>query len=59
MLKTVLILLIQGLRPLLGPGHCKYTFSCTPYALKQLEEKNILSALYAIIKRLLSCNPFF
>jgi putative component of membrane protein insertase Oxa1/YidC/SpoIIIJ protein YidD len=58
-INKLLIYLILTLRPLLGPACCKFTVSCTQYAILQLKEKPTLPALWAIIKRLLSCNPFF
>jgi len=55
----ILIFMIQGLRPLLGPAHCKYPISCTKYAVIQLKTKPLFTALWLITKRLISCNPFF
>jgi putative component of membrane protein insertase Oxa1/YidC/SpoIIIJ protein YidD len=51
--------LILGLRPLLGPSICKYEPSCTKYAAHCLAELPFHKATWAIIKRVLSCNPFF
>ncbi|TET05816.1 membrane protein insertion efficiency factor YidD [Candidatus Dependentiae bacterium] len=59
MINRLLIYLILVLRPLLGPACCKFTISCTQYAILQLKEKSFLPALWTILKRLLSCNPFF
>ena len=59
--KTVryfLIFLIRGLRPLLGPAHCKYPVSCTNYAEDKLKNKYLFPALLLITKRVLLCNPF-
>ena len=54
----VLQFLIMSLRPLLGPPvHCVYALSCTKFALYQLQEEPLGKAVWAIIKRLLSCNP--
>lgn len=55
---TAVSILILGLRPLLGPAQCRYEISCGNYALKQLQEKSLVPAVWAISKRLLSCNPF-
>lgn len=53
------IFIIIGLRPLLGPsGCCKYDISCGNYAVLQLQDQNIVIALFNIIKRVISCNPF-
>lgn len=59
--KTVamlLIFLIRGLRPLLGPSHCKYAISCTNYAAQKLSKEPLFKAVWQITKRVLSCNPF-
>ena len=53
-----LIFLIRGLRPLLGPAHCKYPISCTDYAENTLKSKYLFPAVWLITKRVLSCNPF-
>jgi len=54
----ILIFLIRGLRPLLGPAHCKYPISCTDYAEDTLKKESLLKAIWLITKRVLSCNPF-
>lgn len=58
-LNKIIIFLISGLRPLFGIAHCKYAVSCTKFAVWQLQEKNLPTALWAIGKRVISCNPFF
>ena len=50
--------LIIGLRPLLGPACCKFDPSCTKFAVQSLANLPVHKALWAITKRLLSCNPF-
>ncbi len=60
-LSNLLIGLIIGLRPLLGPspsGFCRYKIGCTEFAINQLENQTLFKAIYLIIKRLFSCNPF-
>lgn len=58
MIKKLLVMLICGLRALLGPeGCCRYEFTCTQFALLQLKEKPLLPALFSIVKRLLTCRP--
>ena len=57
-------LIIKGLiiciRPLLGPpGCCRFEISCSDYALMQLDDAPFFKAIPAIIKRVLSCNPFW
>ena len=52
-----LMFLLIGLRPFFGPGHCRFAVTCTKFALHQLQEHSALYALWAIFKRILSCNP--
>lgn len=52
------IMIIQGIRPLLGPADCKFPVTCTRYAIQQLQEQPLHRAFYLIAHRLLSCNPF-
>jgi putative component of membrane protein insertase Oxa1/YidC/SpoIIIJ protein YidD len=49
---------ILGLRPILGPSVCKYEPSCTKYAAHCLAELPFHKAVWVIIKRVVSCNPF-
>jgi len=52
------IFLITTLRPLLGTAHCAYAdVGCTQFAIIQLQEKNIVTALLLIARRVLLCNP--
>lgn len=55
----ILITCIYLIRPLLGPMNiCPFTIGCTQYALKQLEEKSLGTALKNITNRLIQCHPF-
>lgn len=58
LLKKIVIFMLVGLRPLLGPAHCRFEIGCTQFAVNQLQEKPLFHALLAIAKRVLSCNPF-
>lgn len=57
MIKYILVTLLIGLRPLLGPAVCTYEIGCTQFAVTQLESLPLHKALWAIIKRLLACSP--
>jgi putative component of membrane protein insertase Oxa1/YidC/SpoIIIJ protein YidD len=57
LLNKAVIFLIVGLRPLFGTAHCKYAVSCTKFATMQLQDNSLLPAIWAIVKRVLSCNP--
>ena len=56
-INKVFIFFITGIRPLFGPAQCRFTVSCTKFAILQLQEKSFFSAVYAIGKRVISCNP--
>lgn len=56
-INKVIIFLITGIRPLFGIAHCKYAVSCTKFAVWQLQERVLWSALWEIGKRVVSCNP--
>lgn len=49
----------MSIRPFVGIAHCRYPVSCTQFAKWQLQEKALFIALWAIFKRVLSCNPFW
>lgn len=37
---------------------CKFTPTCSEYALEVLDKYNTFKSLFLIIKRILKCNPF-
>ncbi len=45
------------IRPVIG-DHCRFTPSCSSYAIEALNYCGICKGLYLIIKRLLRCHPF-
>lgn len=51
--------MIVGIRPLFGPSECRYSVTCTQFAADQLRNKTFFSAVLAITKRVLSCNPLW
>ena len=60
-MKAVLILLIRGYRlfisPILPPA-CRFTPTCSEYALQAIEKYGALRGLYLGARRLLRCHPF-
>jgi putative component of membrane protein insertase Oxa1/YidC/SpoIIIJ protein YidD len=58
-IRSLLIIMLIGLRPLLGPAHCKFSVSCTEFAVIKLQEGPLFHALWEIFKRILRCNPFY
>jgi len=43
--------------PLLPPA-CRYTPTCSEYAVEAVERYGVLKGTVLALKRLLSCNPF-
>lgn len=43
--------------PLLPPS-CRYTPTCSQYAIEALKKRGPLVGLYLSVKRILSCNPW-
>lgn len=60
-MKRVLILLLKGYRrfisPLLPPA-CRFTPTCSQYALEAIGKYGALKGGYLAIRRLLRCHPF-
>ncbi len=53
-----LITLIWLIRPMLGPMNiCPFSVGCTQYALLQLHEQPLLTAIKQILQRLIQCHP--
>ena len=49
----------RGPREKIIPGrNCRFTPSCSEYAIEALERFNIFKALYLIFFRLIRCHPF-
>ncbi|HEX3009480.1 MAG TPA: membrane protein insertion efficiency factor YidD [Bacteroidales bacterium] len=45
------------LSPFLG-GRCRYTPSCSEYAIEALKKHGVFKGLYLSVKRILSCHPW-
>lgn len=60
-MKVVLILFIRAYRllisPLLPPS-CRFTPSCSEYAMQAIEKYGALRGAYLGARRLLRCHPF-
>jgi len=53
--------MIQAYRYLLSPvigTHCRYTPSCSQYALEALEAHGVLRGSWLAVKRVSSCHPW-
>lgn len=58
--KSLLLLLVAGYRTL-GTTHmggaCRFTPSCSEYAVEAIKTHGFFSAIYLITKRILKCRP--
>lgn len=45
-------------RPLLGGRVCRFTPTCTEYALAAIEKHGPVKGTYLAAKRILKCHPF-
>ena len=61
MMKTVLIVLIRFYRKYvspLKPPCCRFTPTCSTYALEAVEKYGALTGGWLALKRILKCHPF-
>lgn len=60
-MKAVLIFLIRGYRlfisPLLPPS-CRFTPTCSEYAMEAIRKYGAIRGVYLGVRRLLRCHPF-
>ncbi|MCC6447122.1 MAG: membrane protein insertion efficiency factor YidD [Chitinophagaceae bacterium] len=58
----ILILIIKTyqllLSPILGPSKCRYTPTCSEYAIEALKKYGILKGLWLGFKRIFRCAPW-
>lgn len=60
-MRKPLILLIQAYRLLLSPflgQHCRFTPSCSCYAIEALERHGVLRGAWLAVRRLGRCHPW-
>ena len=60
-LKKLFILCIPGYKKYLSPlksNHCKYTPTCSQYAIEALEKHGLIKGMLLAVWRILRCNPF-
>ncbi len=61
MLARFLVMLVRGyqvsISPLL-PASCRYTPSCSQYAIEALKRHGALKGSWLTVRRLLRCHPF-
>ena len=46
-----------SISPLIG-SNCRFTPTCSDYAIQSLKEKGLISGLFFSLKRLLKCHPW-
>ena len=60
-MKVVLILFIRAYRQLISPllpPSCRFTPTCSEYAMQAIEKYGALRGFYLAVRRLLRCHPF-
>ena len=55
-LKTLIIIYQRVISPL-TPSSCRFTPTCSNYALEALKKKDLTTAIKMIIKRISKCHP--
>ena len=61
MVRSFIILIVRIYRCLfsiLFPPSCRFTPTCSQYAIDALNNNNVCLAVWMIIKRILKCHPF-
>ena len=61
MIQKVLILLVKGYRFILSPwlgSSCRFTPTCSAYALEALESHGAAKGSYLTLRRLSRCHPW-
>lgn len=60
-MKQILIALIRVYQICLSPffgQHCRFTPSCSHYAIESLQKHGVVNGFWLIIKRLSRCHPW-
>ncbi|MDO4741394.1 MAG: membrane protein insertion efficiency factor YidD [Eubacteriales bacterium] len=60
-MKRILIWLVKGYRRFISPMFppaCRFTPTCSQYALEAIEKYGALKGGYLAIRRILRCHPF-
>jgi len=61
MIKHILIFLVKGYRLILSPwlgSSCRFTPTCSAYALEALQTYNAAKGSYLTLRRLSRCHPW-
>lgn len=60
-MKRILLAMIRGYRSYISPltgAHCRFTPTCSRYAMEALEKYGAWKGSWLSIRRILRCNPF-
>jgi uncharacterized protein len=60
-LSLIIIALVKGYQYILSPilpSSCRYTPSCSEYAIIALKRHGIIKGTFLAVKRIVSCNPW-
>lgn len=60
-LSSLFILLVRGYRLLISPLFppcCRYTPSCSEYAIEALQQHGALKGIWLALRRILRCHPW-
>lgn len=60
MISKIIITIIRAYKLLLSPSigmHCRFTPTCSTYALQAVQMHGALNGSYLTMKRILKCNP--
>jgi putative membrane protein insertion efficiency factor len=60
-MKTVALSLLRFYKARVSPGlpsACRYTPTCSEYAMEAIERHGVLRGSWLATRRLVSCNPF-
>lgn len=61
LIKNFIILIVKLYRKYISPLKkpcCRFTPTCSQYAIEAFEKYGVLKGLYLSVKRILRCNPF-
>ncbi len=60
-MKRLAVLLVRAYQVTLGPflgGSCRFTPSCSNYAIEALEKHGVVRGTWLAARRILRCRPF-
>lgn len=61
LIKKIIISIVKLYRKYISPLKkpcCRFTPTCSQYAIEAIEKYGVLKGLYLSVKRILRCNPF-